>query len=164
MPQSKRLTYSEVKQANPDTSREQHCEVRQIIKIRFVIRFSKFHLSVLGEIEDNDKKEPNILGADVHPREDLCDPQHPFRHLSASDIGLNCAPDHKEPDDSGGQKSHHWVETQENSKLYPSNLSPFPVDTKPTKLFRRVLVYLHCSTGEGNAMLKLYTEYVNYAL
>ena len=91
------------------------------------------HFSILGEVENNNKKKPYILGADVHPGKDLCDPQHPFGHLTVSDIGLYCAPDYKEPDDCSRQKSHHRVETQEDSNLRVSDSSPFPVDAKPAK-------------------------------
>ena len=133
IPQAKRLTHSEVEQANPNTGGEQHREVCQVIKVRFIIRFSEFDLSILGEVENNNKKKPYILGADVHPGKDLCDPQHPFGHLTVSDIGLYCAPDYKEPDDCSRQKSHHRVETQEDSNLRVSDSSPFPVDAKPAK-------------------------------
>ena len=113
--QAKRLTHSKVKQANPDTGSKQHCEVCQVIEVWFVIGFSKFHFAILREVEHNNKQKPYILGANVHPCKDLCNPQHPFRHLSVSDIGLDSAPNYKEPDDCSGQKSHHRVEAQEDT-------------------------------------------------
>ena len=69
--------------------------------------------------------------------------KHPLGHLFVSYVGLNRAPNHEEPDDSGGEKSHHRVEAKEKTELNSSNLAPFPVDFKPAKSLGRVFVYFH---------------------
>ena len=137
------LTYSEVEQTNPNSSSKKHCEVWQVIEFWFVVRFSKFHISILGKVQDNNENCPDILGTNVHPCENLCDPQHPTAHLFVGYIGLHCAPDNETPDDRGGDDRYHWVEAQEYTDICPSNFAPFPVDSKPATPLRCVFVYLH---------------------
>ena len=46
----KTLTNAKIEQPNTNPSREKHCEVCCVAKIRFVVRFSQFHFAVFGKV------------------------------------------------------------------------------------------------------------------
>ncbi len=50
---------------------------RNLPKLRVFILFSQFKVSILGEIEDNHKDCPDILGSNVQPGGGLSNPVHP---------------------------------------------------------------------------------------
>ena len=54
-------TNSEVEQTDTNSSSEEHREVRSVTKIRFVGRFSQFHVAVFGEVQHDDEDSPDIL-------------------------------------------------------------------------------------------------------
>ena len=53
-------------------------------EVRFVVGFTQLHVAVLGEVEDDDEDEPDVLSPDVQPGPGTCDPQHPWIELRAS--------------------------------------------------------------------------------
>ena len=77
----KTLTNAEIEQPNTNPSREKHCEVCCVAKIRFVVRFSQFHFAVFGKVQDNDEDGPDVLRPDVHPCTGVRYPLHPFAHF-----------------------------------------------------------------------------------
>ena len=77
----KTLTNAEIEQPNTNPSREEHCEVCCVAKIRFVVRFSQFHFAVFGKVQDDDKDGPDVLSPDVHPCTGVRYPLHPFAHF-----------------------------------------------------------------------------------
>lgn len=129
-----RHTYSEVKQTDPYSSGEQHREVRGIVEFRFVIRFSQFHLSIFGEVKDQDKEGPSVLRADIHPCKRVCYPHLALAHLLVCRLGLYHAPDHKSPYQDRRDEGDDWVEAKVDAKLEFPYLSPFPLDSEPATL------------------------------
>ena len=62
-------------EADADTAREEHEEPGDVVVFGLVIILAQFDVGILGKVEPDEEDCPNILRADVQPRENV---RHPF--------------------------------------------------------------------------------------
>lgn len=134
-------TYSEVKQADPYASGKQHGEVRRVFEFRFFIRFSQFHVAVFGEVQDDNKHCPGVLGTNVHPGKGTGDPRFPLCHMRIGRFWFDHAPNDKAPNNRRGDEGNHWIQANVDSKVRASQFAPFPVHAKPATSTRGIFVF-----------------------
>ena len=101
---------AKVEQTNSDARSEQHREIGRVSVLRFIVRFSKFDVGILGEVHNDYEHSPCVLSSDVQPSPSLCDPQHPGGQLLVGWNWLDNTPYDYYPDENGRCDSNDGIE------------------------------------------------------
>ena len=96
------FVYTEVKQANTDTSCKQHREISGITEFWLFVVFTEFEVAVFREIQIDEKNNKYVHSANVEPGESGCNPCFNFCHIMVGAIWIVNTPRDKAPNHNGG--------------------------------------------------------------
>lgn len=104
--------YGIVEKTNGYSGGEKHAKIRDIAEFGLVVHFSQLQFTVFGKVNDQQEKEPDILGADVQPGELVCDPLFGIFQSFRSCLRVQNAPYHKSPNDKCRGKRYYGIKVE----------------------------------------------------